>query len=296
MKNEIWVEKYRPSNFNEVIGQNIQEIKNHLDNLPHLLFISKSPGTGKTSVAKLIIKELKSNYLILNASDERGIDTIRKKVKEFAMTMSTNNRIKIIFLDEADYLTREAQPALRNMMETYASNCRFILTANYENKIIEPLRSRCTIIRFQNPEKNDIVHHLIKICFLENLSLETNTLTQLVEQNYPDMRRMINKLQHYSITNNPKILLSQENELSTQLYENMKKKDFWKCRELVLSINVDIDDIIMEIHNLILKDIIPPEKKYKLIKLIGEYNKFSSLVPHKDILFETFLIESIEVI
>ena len=126
IKQELWTEKYRPKEFNEVIGQNLTELENLLSNLPNLLLVSKSPGTGKTSLAKIVIRKLNSDYLILNASDERGIETVRNKIKTFALTMSTNNQIKIVFLDEADYLTKEAQTALRNTMETYTKNCRFI--------------------------------------------------------------------------------------------------------------------------------------------------------------------------
>ena len=122
IKQELWTEKYRPKEFNEVIGQNLTELENLLSNLPNLLLVSKSPGTGKTSLAKIVIRKLNSDYLILNASDERGIETVRNKIKTFALTMSTNNQIKIVFLDEADYLTKEAQTALRNTMETYTKN------------------------------------------------------------------------------------------------------------------------------------------------------------------------------
>src|SRR3990167_6976996 len=223
MENEIWIEKYRPKRFEDVIGQNLSHIKDHLKNLPHFLLVSKSPGTGKTSTAKIIIKELKADFISLNASDERGIDVIRNKIKTFAMTRSTNGKFKIVHLDEADYLTRDAQPALRNMMETYASNCRFILTANYENKLIEPLRSRCVRIEFSTPSKTQISVLLQTIVQKENLNVEMTLINQLIDKCYPDIRKMVNNLQRFSMTKNIKDLQIRETtDLSQLIFNEIK--------------------------------------------------------------------------
>ena len=157
MVSGIWTEKYRPSNFSSVVGQDeiikrVQALTNSL-NIPHLLFAGPA-GTGKSTLALIIVKELygenwRENYLELNASDERGINIVREKVKNFARTKSLGNvPFKIIFLDEADALTPEAQQALRRTMENYSSTCRFILSCNYSSKIIDPIQSRCAVLKF----------------------------------------------------------------------------------------------------------------------------------------------------
>ena len=165
MTSEIWTEKYRPITFSEVVGQEdiikrIESLTNTL-NIPHLLFAGPA-GTGKSTLALIVVKELfaetwKENYLELNASDERGINVVREKVKSFARTKALGKvPFKVIFLDEADALTPEAQQALRRTMENYAATCRFILSCNYSSKIIDPIQSRCAIFRFKLLEKRDI--------------------------------------------------------------------------------------------------------------------------------------------
>ena len=162
---EIWTEKYRPSTFSHLVGQDeivkrVQALTNSL-NIPHLLFAGPA-GTGKSTLALITVKDLyrdtwKDNYLELNASDERGIQVVREKVKNFARTKSLGNvPFKIIFLDEADALTPEAQQALRRTMENYSSTCRFIMSCNYSSKIIDPIQSRCAVFRFKILEKKDI--------------------------------------------------------------------------------------------------------------------------------------------
>lgn len=297
MKNEIWIEKYRPKNFNEVVGQNTSEIEKHLSNIPHFLFLSKSPGTGKTTIAKIIIKKLQSDYIQLNASDERGIDTIRNKVKDFAMTMSSNGKIKIIFFDEADYLTREAQTALRNMMETYAKNCRFILTGNYENKIIEPIRSRCVVIKFQEPKKEEIYPYLEKININEKLGLLKDELIQLIDKCYPDIRKMVNRLQMFNLTNDKNSLIKSEDiEVAKALWIQIKSLNFWKCREIILNSQFDPEDILIDIHQLIIKDKLNDELKFKLLIELAETMKYMNIVINKEILLESMIIKMIEVL
>ena len=172
MVSSIWTEKYRPSKFYELVGQDeivkrVEGLTNSM-NIPHLLFAGPA-GTGKSSLALIIVKELygsnwKENYLELNASDERGINIVREKVKNFARTKSIGNvPFKIIFLDEADALTPEAQQALRRTMENYSSTCRFILSCNYSSKIIDPIQSRCSIFRFKLLEKKDIEKYILDI-------------------------------------------------------------------------------------------------------------------------------------
>ena len=177
MTNGIWTEKYRPSKFSELVGQDntakrVEALTNSM-NIPHMLFAGPA-GTGKSTLALIVVKELygenwKENYLELNASDERGIQVVRDKVKNFARTKSLGNiPFKIIFLDEADALTPEAQQALRRTMENYSATCRFILSCNYSSKIIDPIQSRCAIFRFKLLEKKDIERVIIKIAEQEN--------------------------------------------------------------------------------------------------------------------------------
>src|SRR3989344_1300910 len=190
MESSIWTEKYRPSKFSDLVGQEgivkrIQSLTNTL-NLPHLLFAGPA-GTGKSTLALIVVKELykenwKENYLELNASDERGIQIVRDKVKNFARTKSLGNiPFKVIFLDEADALTPEAQQALRRTMENYSATCRFILSCNYSSKIIDPIQSRCAIFRFRLLEKKDVEKVLKLISEKENLSITPEAIETIYE-------------------------------------------------------------------------------------------------------------------
>jgi replication factor C small subunit len=190
MTTEIWTEKYRPSTFSEVVGQEdiikrVEALTKSL-NIPHLLFAGPA-GTGKSTLALIVVKELfgsnwKDNYLELNASDERGINIVREKVKNFARTKSLGNiPFKIIFLDEADALTPEAQQALRRTMENFSSTCRFILSCNYSSKIIDPIQSRCAIFRFRLLEKKDVERVMKKIAEKENLIINPEAMEIIYE-------------------------------------------------------------------------------------------------------------------
>jgi replication factor C small subunit len=203
-KTAIWTEKYRPSNFSDIKGQKdiVKRVKAFVEqkNLPHLLFTGPA-GVGKTSlslvVAKNLFKDLwKQNFLELNASDERGIDIIRNKVKDFARTRAIGDvPFKIIYLDECDALTREAQQALRRTMENYTQTCRFILSANYSSKIIEPIQSRCVIFRFKQLDKEDIILLVEKIAKDERLKIDDKAKNALYDVSEGDCRKLENVLQ-----------------------------------------------------------------------------------------------------
>jgi len=206
-KTGIWYIDYRPKSINEIVlPENFPErlvkiiSEKDFDNLPHLLLIGKA-GTGKTSLANVIINEFKANVLSLNASDERGIDTIREKVIKYASTVS--NVPKIVFLDEADQLTRDAQEILRNVMETYAKRVRFILTGNYD-RFIAPIKDRCLVIQFNNLPKDKIKKRLIEILNDNNIKYREEDINRIIDIFYPSLRRMINFIQ-----NN----INEENEL-----------------------------------------------------------------------------------
>ena len=202
--NALWTEKYRPSDFSEIKGQKeiVKRVNAFVErqNLPHLLFAGPA-GVGKTSLALVIAKKLftdlwRQNFLELNASDERGIDVVRNKVKNFARTRAIGNvPFKIIYLDECDALTREAQQALRRTMENYTQTCRFILSANYSSKIIEPIQSRCVVFRFKPLDKKDVMEIIEKIARDEKLKIDDKAKDALWEISEGDCRRLENILQ-----------------------------------------------------------------------------------------------------
>ncbi|MBI5391486.1 replication factor C small subunit [Candidatus Woesearchaeota archaeon] len=200
----IWIEKYRPRSFEEIKGQEeiVKRVKAFVvqKNIPHLMFIGP-PGVGKTTLALVIGRELfkeekQENFLELNASDERGIDVIRNKVKDFARTRSLKNvPFKLIYLDECDSLTREAQQALRRTMESYSSSTRFILSCNYSSKIIDPIKSRCTILKFR-PLKQDTIKGIIeRVAEKENLQITEKAKEMLINTSQGDVRQLENLLQ-----------------------------------------------------------------------------------------------------
>jgi len=201
---EVWTEKYRPKKFEDMVGQEeilkrVKALTNSM-NIPHLLFAGPA-GTGKSTLALIIVKSLfgdswRENYLELNASDERGIDVVRQKVKDFARTKALGNvPFKVIFLDEADALTREAQQALRRTMENYTSTCRFVMSCNYSSKILDPIQSRAVVFRFQLLEKKDIKKRIDLIAESEGLSISADAFDALYEASEGDCRRVINLLQ-----------------------------------------------------------------------------------------------------
>jgi DNA polymerase III delta prime subunit len=201
--NTLWVEEFRSQNLDTYVGN--EGVKAFIskcitnNDIPHLLLYGK-PGTGKTTLAKLIVKNIKCDVMYINASDERGIDTIRDKIVDFA-SVSSFNPIKIIILDESDYITAQAQAALRNVMETYSAKTRFILTANYAERIIDPLKSRCQTFHIEPPAKGDVAKHLAWILDQKEIKYELSDVAALIKVYYPDIRKIINAAQQ-SIDNN----------------------------------------------------------------------------------------------
>lgn len=193
----LWVEKYRPSTLEGYVGNDTLKAKLEqyirTQDVPHLLFYGTA-GTGKTTAAKILVKNIDCDYMFINASDERGIDTVRDKIKGFASTVGFKS-LKIVVLDEADFLGREAQPALRNMMEAYSASTRFILTANYVERIIDPLVSRTQVYKLTPPSKKEAAVKLTEILKNEGVEYETQTVVQIVNAYYPDIRKIINTAQ-----------------------------------------------------------------------------------------------------
>ena len=239
----LWVERYRPQDLSTYVGN--EHLKTKVErfledgNVPHLLLYGRAGG-GKTTLAKIIVNNVECDYLYINASDERNIDLVRDKLKAFASSIGFKP-MKIVILDEADYLNvNSAQPALRNLMETFSAHCRFILTCNYVEKIIEPIRSRCQAYKIIPPSKKEVAVHVRKILEVENIDFKLDDLALVVTAGYPDLRKIINDLQRQVLDGKLKIdkdgML--HNEFKLQFLEMIKNKsDIRTIRKLVANSN-----------------------------------------------------------
>lgn len=238
---KIWVEKHRPQTLDEIVlpadtRKIVESFRDNRELTNHLLLIS-APGQGKTSLAKIIIKSiLECDYLYINASDENGIDTIRTKVIGFAQTKSLDGNIKIVLLDEADSISGEGQRALRNVMEEYAGNTRFILTANYKHKIIPAVQSRCVALNF-NHSVQDLVKHCYKILVKEKIVIDDDqkkAFVELVKANAPDFRKTINELQRCSVSGKLEITSKETaDKFVEEVYDHVTK-DVMEARKFVI--------------------------------------------------------------
>jgi len=244
-QHSIWNEKYRPNDLTTFIGnEQLKDIiSQYLDknDLINMLFYGP-PGCGKTTLAKLIVNNLDCDYLFLNASDERGIDTIREKVQGFASSASFKP-IKIIILDEADFLTIQAQASLRNIIETFSRTTRFILTCNYLERIIDPLQSRCQVLKITPPSKKDVAKHIANILDKESISHELEDLVLVVNKHYPDVRKILNTCQVNTVDGTLKVdktVLTggYKDELLKEL-KSPSKTSFKNIRQILADSNLD---------------------------------------------------------
>ena len=225
MENSLWVEKYRPTDLSTYIGNEHlkDKVKVYLESedVPHLLLYGKA-GTGKTTLAKIITKNIDCDYLYINASDENNVDNVRTKIKNFASSVGFKS-LKVIILDEADFLTPNAQAALRNLMETFSKHTRFILTCNYVERIIDPIQSRCQSFKVIPPKRVDVARHLVHILEDEDISYELDDIRLITDASYPDIRRVINSAQRQVVDGKLKIDTSSiiQNNYKLQLIEHL---------------------------------------------------------------------------
>ena len=236
--NTLLVEKYRPTVLQDYVGneQVKDTIQKYLDQNDIQNFIFYGPaGTGKTTLAKLIVKNLNCDHLYINASDENGIDTIREKVKGFASAASWNG-IKIVILDEADFITINGQAALRNVIETFSRSTRFILTCNFIERIIDPIQSRCQVLKIVPPSKSVIAKHLADVMGKESISHDVKEVATIVNKNYPDVRKMLNTIQLSNQDGKLKIdesVLASNNYTKEVLKELTQTKNWIKIRQII---------------------------------------------------------------
>jgi len=307
----IWTERYRPKSYEDIVGQDeiVDRVKAFTESMqiPHLLFAGPA-GSGKSTLALIVAKEAfgegwKQNFLELNASDTRGIDIVRSKIKDFARTKAIGNvPYKIIFLDEADSLTSEAQNALRRTMENYSKSCRFFLSCNYSNKIIEPIQSRCAVFRFRGITSEDIKKRLDYIIKIEKIKIEPNALDAISNLANGDMRKAINLLQTSAI-NIKKITekavysvaaKAQPKDVGKMLEFalNGKFEDARKILlDLILKQGIAGEDIIKQMNSQTYKLEIADGKKMKLIEKIGEFEFRLNMGGNAQIQLESFLAQ-----
>ena len=303
MSHSLWVEKYRPTTIDTYIGN--EHLKSKVSvylesgDLPHLLLFGKA-GTGKTTLAKLLVKNIECDYLYINASDENNVDTVRTKVKNFASTIGFKD-MKIIILDECDYITPNAQAALRNLMETFSKHCRFILTCNYVERIIDPIQSRCQSFQIIPSSKGEVAKHIHDILLSENVTHEMDDLKVLIDSGYPDIRRIINSSQRNVVNNKLKLDTTSiiQNDYKLKLLKILKtqnKKTAFKDIRQLLADNKITD--FADLFRLLYDEVDDWGKGHvaECILILARYELSDSQVVDKEINAMAMLIELLGVI
>ena len=291
----LWVEQYRPKTIDDcILPQSLKTLfssftkKGELSNL----LLSGTPGIGKTTVAKAICEQMNCDWIMINGSEEGGIDVLRNKIKNFASTVSLSGGKKVVILDEADYLNPQStQPALRGFIEEFHSNCRFILTCNFKNRIIEPLHSRFSNIEFKiNPKDkprlaSKLFERAVFILKEQNIDYEEKVLAELIKKHFPDFRKLINELQRYSVsgTIDAGVLVNVSDENLKTLVTHLKGKEFSDMRKWVVN-NLDNDPvkIFRKIYDSMYESL-QPETIPHAVLIIADYQYKSAFVADQEI-------------
>lgn len=286
----LWVEKYRPKKIEECIlpKQLKDTFQTIVDSgeLPNLMFTGTA-GLGKTTVARALCEQLGIDYIVINGSEEGNIDTLRTKIRQFASTVSLQGGYKCVILDEADYLNPQStQPALRGFIEEFANNCRFILTCNFKNRIIEPLHSRCGVIDFKFTKQQlaglcgQFMSRLKQILDTESITYSEAVLAELIMKHAPDWRRVLNEAQRYSITGSidEGILVTLNDKSIKDLMEAIKSKNFKAMREWVVN-NIDTEPhaIFRKVYD-VLGDHLKPQSIPAVILTLADYQYKNAFV------------------
>lgn len=289
----LWVEKYRPRTIRDCIlpdnlKNTFQEFVDQ-DNIPNML-LSGTAGTGKTTIARALCEELGCDYIIINGSEESGIDVLRTKIKDFASTVSLAGKVKVVILDEADYLNpNSTQPALRGFIEEFSKNCRFIFTCNFANRIIAPLHSRTTVIDFRLTKQDrpqmaaKFFKRVVDILNQENITHNPKVVAEIVNKYFPDYRRVLNELQRYSAsgTIDEGILVNISDANLKELVSALREKDFKKMRTWVVN-NLDNDPNVLfrKLYDTLMTEVVQVPQ---LVLLLADYQYKAAFVADAEI-------------
>jgi len=300
LKHSLWVEKYRPNKLDNYIGNDHlkSKVSVYLESgdIPHLLLFGRA-GTGKTTLAKLLVNNIDCDYLYINASDENSVDVVREKVKNFASTLGFKD-MKVIILDECDYITPNAQAALRNLMETFSKNCRFILTCNYVERIIDPIQSRCQSFQIIPPDRKQVAQHLANILTNESVEYDIKDIATIVNSGYPDIRRVINGSQRQVV--NSKLVIDEntitQSDYKTKALEILKTQDkknsFQNIRQLLADSKVsDFSDLFRLMFDTI--DDWGQGHIAECILILSKYQQSDAVVVDKEINIMAMFVELI---
>ena len=300
LKHTLWVERYRPTQLDNYIGNDHlkSKVSVYLESgdIPHLLLFGRA-GTGKTTLAKLLVGNIDCDYLYINASDENSVDVVREKVKNFASTLGFKD-MKVIILDECDYITPNAQAALRNLMETFSKNCRFILTCNYVERIIDPIQSRCQSFQIIPPDRKQVAQHLVNILDNENIQYDVKDIATIVNGGYPDIRRVINGAQRQVV--NGKLTIDEntitQSDYKTKVLEILKTQDkkssFQNIRQLLADSKVsDFSDLFRLMFDTV--DDWGKGHIAECILILSKYQQSDAVVVDKEINIMAMFVEII---
>ena len=300
LKHSLWVEKYRPNKLDNYIGNDHlkSKVSVYLESgdIPHLLLFGRA-GTGKTTLAKLLVNNIDCDYLYINASDENSVDVVREKVKNFASTLGFKE-MKVIILDECDYITPNAQAALRNLMETFSKNCRFILTCNYVERIIDPIQSRCQSFQIVPPDRKEVAVHLNTILTKEGVKSDIEDIVTIVNGGFPDLRRVINAAQRQVVDG--KLVIDEgmsiQNDYKNQVLEILKTQDKKNCfkniRQLLADSKVtDFSDLFRLLFDTV--DDWGRGHVAECILVLAQYQQSDAVVVDKEINIMAMFIEII---